>query len=110
VIVVPPASGPEDGLIPVTLGVGATNVNWSAVEVAELPVCVVTTTSTIPGRLAGVVTLSCVEETTWTVAAATLPNDTDTRPVKLAPLRVRTVPPRVVPEVTVSPVTVGAAT
>jgi hypothetical protein len=47
VTVVPPATGPAAGEIPVTVGTGA-YVNWSAAEVGLVPPGVVTVISTVP--------------------------------------------------------------
>jgi hypothetical protein len=49
---VPPTSGPEPGETEVTVG-GALYWNWSLREVAEVPLGVVTVTSTEPGLPAG---------------------------------------------------------
>src|SRR5262249_38479682 len=100
VTLVPPALDPRAGLIAVTLGTGATKVNWSAVTAAEGPLSVVTRTSTGPGVLAGLVTVNCVEELMVMVLAATPPKATLTRPVKLVPVMTTLVPPAVVPDVT----------
>jgi hypothetical protein len=49
---VPPAVGPEVGAIELTVG-AATKVNWSLAPVGEVPLGVVTVTSTVPAGLAG---------------------------------------------------------
>jgi hypothetical protein len=78
---------------------------------AEEPEVVVTITSTTPGRAAApVVTVMLVGELTVMEAAGTPPNDTPTRPLKLVPVMVTDVPPAVLPEVTLSPLTDGALT
>ena len=51
VTLVPPPWGPEVGLTAVTVG-AAVYVNWSALLVAEVPLGVVTVTSTVPVRSA----------------------------------------------------------
>ena len=54
---VPPAAGPDDGLKPVTVG-AARYVNTSAGDVGEVPLGVVTVTSTGPGlELTGLLTV-----------------------------------------------------
>lgn len=62
-IKVPPATGPLVGLRPVTLGTAA-EVNWSADEVAEVPLVVVTVTSKVPAVPAGEVAAIWVAEVT----------------------------------------------
>ena len=63
VTVVPPATGPDTGVIPVTVGMGS-YVNWSAGEVALVPPGVVTVTSTVPAVPAGETAVMLVAETT----------------------------------------------
>ena len=63
VTVVPPATGPDAGVIPVTVGTGS-YVNWSAGEVALVPPGVVTVTSTVPAVPAGETAVMLVAETT----------------------------------------------
>jgi hypothetical protein len=60
VTLVPPAPGPDDGLIAVTAG-GGTNVKWSAEVVALVPPGVVTAMSTVPADSAGTVAVILLE-------------------------------------------------
>ena len=64
VTTVPPAVSPVFGLTEVTAGAGVTKVNWSALEVAEVPADVVTVVSTVPADSAGVVAVIEVGELT----------------------------------------------
>jgi hypothetical protein len=85
-------------------------VNWSAAEVAEVPIEFVTVTSTTPADPAGAVAVMDVELTTVTPVALVAPNFTDAPVVvKLVPLIVTTVPPVVGPELGDTPTTVGTA-
>ena len=68
----------------------------------------VTTTLTAPAVPAGVVAVIDVALTTVTPVAATLPMVTLVAPVKLVPVIVTAVPPRVVPLGGLIAVTVGA--
>jgi hypothetical protein len=83
-------------------------VNWSAVEVGEVPAVVVTMMSTIPAAFGGAVALIEMAEVTVKAVAGTVPNETPLAPVKFVPVIVTTVPPAVLPEVGVIAVTVGA--
>ncbi len=103
---VPPAAGPELGLIPVTAGAGATYVNWSTDEVAEVPLAVTTVTSTVPVPT-GLVATTCVA-VALTIVASLLPKSTTVAPDRLVPLIVTCVPPEVGPDVGLIPVTLGA--
>ncbi len=64
VTTVPPWVVPEVGLTEVTAGAGVTKVNWSALEVAEVPPEVVTVVSTVPAHSAGAVAVIEVGELT----------------------------------------------
>ena len=109
VTVVPPASGPDVGLKPVTLGaVTAVYVNWSAGDVAEVPPGVTTVTSTVPVP-AGLSAVIEVSLTTVTLVAGVAPKSTAVAPVKPVPVIVTGVPPASVPLVGLKAVTVGAA-
>jgi hypothetical protein len=106
---VPPPVLPDDGLIPVTAGRdAATKVNWSADEVVEVPLGVVTVMSTVPAARAGDVAVIWLSERTVKLLAAVPPKETALAPVKLLPVMVTTVPPAVVPDVGEMPVTAGA--
>ena len=63
VTLVPPAVLPLVGLTEVTVA-GAWYVNWSALEVAEVPAELVTVTSTAPAAWAGDVAVIWVSELT----------------------------------------------
>jgi hypothetical protein len=69
---------------------------------------VVTVTSMVPALAEGVVTLMAVSERTVKSVAATEPNRTAVAAVKPVPVMVVVSPPLVLPEVVVSPDTVGA--
>jgi hypothetical protein len=83
-------------------------VNWSAEEVAEMPPGVVTVMSTVPAVPAGLVALIWLAELTVKLEAALLPKSTAVAPLRLVPVMVTTVPPMLVPEVGLMPVTTGA--
>jgi hypothetical protein len=105
---VPPAVGPAAGLTLVTDGSGA-YVNWSAMEVADVPPGVVTRMSTMPVPGAAVATI-VVELVTEKVVAAVAPKVTAVAPLKLVPWMVTIVPPVSGPDIGRIPETVGAAT
>jgi hypothetical protein len=107
VTVVPPATGPADGLTPVTVG-GLWNVNWSAVLVADVPPGEMTWTLTAPAASAGEVAVMLVAELTVKVAAGLLPMFTVVTLVKFVPVIVIVVPPLTGPAAGLTPVTVGA--
>ena len=96
VISVPPRVVPEDGLTPEIVGVGTTNVN--ALGTLAVPPAVVTATLFAPSVPAGVTAVMFVDETTFTLVAATPPTVTLLAPVKFVPVMVIAVPPRVVPD------------
>src|SRR5438477_5741787 len=109
---VPPAAGPEIGLVPVTAGdppLPAVYVKRAAALVALVPAGVVTVTSTVP------VTAETGEVATIDVGvkdvmpALVLPNLTADAPVNPVPVMTTDVPPAVVPLPGLTPVTVGAA-
>ncbi len=81
---------------------------WSAVEVADVPVDPVTVTSTVPAAAAGTIAVTCVAELIVKLAAA-LPKWTAVAPLKPEPLIVTEVPPAVVPDVGLRPLTTGCA-
>jgi hypothetical protein len=110
VTLLPPAAGPDDGDTPVTVGagVGATYVNWSALEVALVPPGVLTVTSTVPALCAGLVAVIWVALLTVNELAGLEPKLTATAPLRLAPVIVTLVPPAVEPDDGETPVTVGA--
>lgn len=109
---VPPVTGPVEGLRAVTVGAGTglTKMNLSALDAAEVIPDVVTVTSTDPADSAGEVAVTWVAEFTVKLVAAVVPNFTALAPVKLVPVMVTLVPPDVGPEEGLTAVTVGAAT
>ena len=80
-------------------------VSWFT---AEVPPVVVTRTSTVAADSAGEVAVMEVALFTVKLVAATVPNLTALAPVKLVPVMVTAVPPAVLPELGLTPVTVGA--
>ena len=108
VIAVPPRVVPEDGLTPEIVGVGTTNVN--ALGKLTVPPAVVTATLFAPALPAGVTAVMLVDETTFTLVAATPSTVTLLAPVKFVPVMVIAVPPRVVPDDGLTPEIVGAET
>jgi hypothetical protein len=105
---VPPAVGPEVGATALTVG-GATKVNWSLELVGDVPLELVTVTSTVPAEWAGEVVVISVSETTVNEAAAVVPKWTDVAPVKVVQVIVTGVPPAVGPDVGEIALTVGSA-
>jgi len=95
VIAVPPLVGPEFGLTEVIIGAGTTYVN--ALALVAVPPAVVTATLFAPVVPAGVVAVIDVAPTTVTFVAATLFTVTLVAPVKLVPVIVISVPPKVEP-------------
>lgn len=89
------------------------NVNWSGPEAPEVPLAFVTLTSTgveVGEVIAGVVAVICVSEFTVNDAAAVLPNLTPVEATverKPLPEMVTVVPPALVPDVGLTPVTIG---
>ncbi len=84
-------------------------MNWSAAPVDDVPLYVVTVTSTVPAECAGDVAIAAVLPYTATIVAPLVPNETAVVPAKLVPKMVTTVPPEIEPLVGVMLVTVGAA-
>ena len=107
VIAVLPEAGPDDGLTLAMVG-AATYVNVIACDVD--PPAVVTTMVFAPAVPAGVTAVMEVALTTFTLVAATPPTVTLLAPVKLVPVMVIAVPPRVEPEVGLTLAMVGAST
>jgi len=102
---VPPVVGPPSGLTPVTSSVP--KVNWSAEEVDEVPLPVVTVTSTEPAAPAGDVASRRVDDSTVTAVAAVVPKDTVAPGTNPVPETVTTVPPAAGPPAGERPVTIG---
>jgi hypothetical protein len=100
----PPTVEPDDGDTPDTTGLGATYVKSSAVTsgppgVAVDPADVVTTTSTFPGvTVAGVRTVTDVDDTTDTDRPSTPPKNTFAPEMNPAPVTVTNVFPAVEPD------------
>src|SRR5271166_1057540 len=103
---VPPVTGPAFGLTPVTTGT-LYEVNWSALEVAEVPPGVVTVTSTVPADAAGELAVISVDETTETELAGTVPNRTVDPVTKPVPVMVTEVSPATGPALGLTPATTG---
>ena len=82
-------------------------MNWSADPVDEVPLLVVTVTSTVPADPAGAVAVTVVSETMVKALAAVVPNFTAVAPVNPVPVRVTTCPPAVLPVLGLTAVTVG---
>ena len=108
VIAVPPRVVPDDGLTPEIVGVGTTNIN--ALGKLAVPPAVVTATLFAPALPAGVTAVMLVDETTFTLVAATPPIVTLLAPVKFVPVMVIAVPPRVGPDDGLTPEIVGVGT
>jgi hypothetical protein len=83
------------------------NVNWSAVDVGEVPRAVVTVTSTAPADSAGETAMIDVSELIEKYVAATLPNETPVAFEKLLPVIVIVVPPPIGPVEALRFVTTG---
>jgi hypothetical protein len=83
-------------------------VNWSAVTVGEVPLLVVTLTSTVPAAVAGAVAVICVSELIVKLVAAVPPNVTPVAPEKFVPVIVTTRPPAVLPVLGLTAVIAGA--
>jgi hypothetical protein len=86
-------------------------VNRSLPDVLDvLPLLLVTVTWTLPDACGGAVATMAVSESTVKDSAASEPKLTLVMDDRLVPVMVTTVPPPVLPEVMLSPVTVGALT
>ena len=106
---VPAVSGPEAGLIAVTVGAG-TYVYWSDAPVPLVPPTVATVISTVPAEFAGAVAVTEVALFTVTLVAAVAPNFTAVVPVRFVPMIVTWVPAVSGPYAGLIDVMVGAAT
>ncbi len=84
-------------------------MKWSADDVADVPLGVVTVTSTVPALPAGDVTVIEVAVSAVTVPA-TVPNSTAVASDRPVPVTVTVVPPAVGPEPGATAVTVGGPT
>jgi hypothetical protein len=82
-------------------------VYWSALTADEVPLGLVTVTSTVPAVPGGDVTVSEVSELTVKLVTVAPPKATLVAPVKPVPVRVTEVPPAVEPELGEIPLTVG---
>jgi hypothetical protein len=103
---VPPAVGPEAGVMEEITGDG-----WNS-KLSELsvPPWVVIMIGTVPARCIGVTASTSVSLTTVKFVAATDPNDTLVVPARLVPVIVTVSPPAVMPVVGNTAVGEGAAT
>ena len=107
----PPNGPPAFGETPVTVGIGATYVYG---RLPVVPPGVVTVTLTLPGGLAGMMTVICVLLSMVKHAPephglrSEAPTFTSVAPLKFVPVRVTLLPPAVAPEVGLSIVNVGA--
>jgi hypothetical protein len=116
VTVVPPLSGPADGLMLASCGTGAgiealvRYVYSSAADVADVPPGVVTVTSTVlADGAAGMMAVSDVPDVTVTDGDGIVPKLTVVPPVKPAPTIVIEPPPAGVPALGLIEKTLGAA-
>ena len=88
----------------------ATNVNWAAAEVGDVPAGVTTVTLTTPPAMsAGLTTVIVVSVTTVRPVPGVVPKSTAVAPVKPVPVIVTRVPPAAGPLVGLRPVTEGRA-
>ena len=112
--------GTDVGIVVGTVvGIGIEEyVNWSAIDVADVPADVVTVMSTVPAACAGLVavTVICVSLFTVYEVADVLPKFTlfdqgfpSIKRIRFVPVIVTEVPPAVVPDVGQMLVMVGAA-
>ncbi len=83
-------------------------MNWSALVFAEVPLGVVTVTSTVPVPLGEVTVMEPVVSAVI-VPGLAVPKSTAVAPLRLEPLTVTEVPPAVGPLVGLTTVTVGSA-
>ena len=103
---VPPAVVPKVGAMLVMVGAGTTYVN--ALNKVAVPPAVVTATFCAPAVPAGVAAVNEVPEPFTTTLVAVEPPTVTAAPVKLVPMRVMVVPPKVVPKVGDTLARVGA--
>jgi hypothetical protein len=108
VTLVPPAIGPAFGLTAVI--VGDSNLKWSLVEMALVPLGVVTLMSTVPLLAAGDSAVIELAELTVKLLAGLDPKSTAVAPLKLLPLMVSEVPPSAGPLFALTLVSVGGGT
>ena len=107
---VPPAAGPELGLMEVIVGGGATTAAVNPpVEVAVWPSGLITTIFTGPAVIVGVTTVMLVAETTTTEVPGLPPKVTVAPDLKFIPVMVTDVPPAAGPDVGLMEVIVGGA-
>lgn len=108
VTVVPPPIEPVAGLMPVTVGAGAANVNLSAAVIADAPSGLDTITSKIPAACAGA-TAVIEEDAELNVndVAAMPSKETAVTSARPAPVIVTGVPPAMLPLEGLMPVMLG---
>ncbi len=82
-------------------------MNWSEADTADVPLGVVTVTSTCPAVWAGATATIMPEPLTVNEAAATPPNETAVAPDRLLPEIVTDVPPAVEPVLVLRLLTTG---
>lgn len=108
VTTLPPAAEPVVGVSAETAGAGAAvTVNWSALEVDEVPAVVVTVIWIVPAVSGGAVAVICVSESTVNDVATVVPNLTAVAPVKPLPVMPTIAPPAEVPVLMPMPVIAG---
>ncbi len=82
-------------------------MNWSEADTADVPLGVVTVTSTCPAAWAGATATIMPEPLTVNEAAATVPKETAVAPEKLLPEIAIDVPPAVEPVLVLRLLTTG---
>jgi hypothetical protein len=107
---VPPAVLPEVVSRLVTAGTAAVDaVNWSALDVDDVPLGVTTVICQVPAGKPGAVAMMALSEIIVKLVAAVLPKLTALAPVKPVPRMATTAPPAVLPELSEMLLTDGAA-
>jgi hypothetical protein len=104
---VPPAVGPDEGVIDCT---NSTEESWKRNPLGRVLACwsgFLTVTDAVPVACAGVVTEICVAETTFTRVPGAVSKVTVAPATKPLPLMVTTLPPAVGPDAGVTDVTTG---
>jgi hypothetical protein len=110
VTTVPPATGPEEGEMPDTLGRETSSYMYTAdaFQMLLAPTGLMTETSTVPAGFAGVMTVRRLSLTTISAVPFFSPNWTPVAPVNPDPVMVTTVPPAMGPPEGETPVICGA--
>jgi hypothetical protein len=108
VVTVPPAVVPAVILRLLTDGAVALEyVKWSLLEVADVPLGVITVTSTVPAASGGDTAVNRLSVLTMKLVTGMLPKTTAVAPLKPLPFTATVVPPAVVPVVVPRLVTTG---